>query len=226
MTHTKRLNGSLCQRALSYLRPVTLAQATGPFGGNLELMLSCGEFVLLADGVVYSHGRSYLPAVTIADHLRGELPALRSVLALGVGLGSIVRVMRARGLCLRYTLVERDRTVLGWAMATLGSQQHAEVLEPVCQDAEAFMEENQRGFDLVFVDVFKGRKVPSFVTTPLFLRRCRRSLAPGGRMALNYLADDERRWAKLRGVLVGVFPDAEILCVGDHRILVARAPMG
>ena len=74
-------------------------------GGYLELILSRDQFVLLTDGALYSDGKRYSPAVAICDHLADQLPSIGSVLVLGVGLGSIVRVMQSRGICPRFTLV-------------------------------------------------------------------------------------------------------------------------
>jgi spermidine synthase len=56
----------------------------------------------------------------VARHLREFLPAAKSVLVLGSGLGRIVHVMRTRGYDPRFTLVEKDKTVLGWALEILG----------------------------------------------------------------------------------------------------------
>ena len=100
----------------------------------------------------------------------------------------------------------------------------AELLDPICQDAEAFMAENRRAFDLVFVDVFKGRKVPSFVTTRSFLLRCKGSVAHGGRVALNYLVGDEAKWEKFRQLLQDVFPSGDVLSLRDNRIFVGGVP--
>lgn len=203
---------------------MTLAQATSPTGEPLELMLVRNHFLLLTRGALYSDGKSYLPALTLAERLKPDLGKVGTVLVLGVGVGSIVHVLRARGCHPRYTLVENDRVVLGWAMDTLVDERHpdADNLEPVCQDAEAFMAENQRTFDVIFVDLFKGRKVPPFVTTPVFLRRCRKALSPGGRVVLNYLADDEQQWAKLRALLLAIFPGADVASIRDNRIMVSE----
>jgi len=192
-------------------------------GDHLELLLVRNQPLLLTEGALYSDGKRYLPAVTLAKHLGSGLRDLKSVLVLGAGLGSIVRVLRARGCHPGYTLVEKDATVLRWAMETLAEDGRppADRLEPICQDAEAFMEENRRQFDLVFVDVFRGRRVPAFVTTPLFLHRCRDSLAPGGRVVFNYLADDEDRWKKVHEVLLGIFPGAPVASIRDNRILIS-----
>ncbi len=200
---------------------MTLGRAGSPTEGHLELLLVRNQLLLLTEGALYSDGKRYLPAVTLAKHLGGSLRDVKSVLVLGAGVGSIVRVLRERGCHPSYTLVEKNPTVLRWAMETLAAerQPRADQLEAICQDAEAFVAENQRRYDLVFIDLFQGRKVPAFVTTAPFLRRCRDSLAPGGRVVLNYLVDDEQQWQELRTLLLQIFPGAYVASIHDNRIL-------
>jgi spermidine synthase len=208
-------------RVWSFLEPVTLAEATSSASGRLELRLVRNRVSLRTDGALYSDGKRYLPAVTLANHLGDGLSALRSVLVLGVGVASIVRVLRARGCHPRYTLVEKDRTILRWAMETLGAEgRRADPVEPCCADAEAFMAQNQREFDLIFVDLFIGRQVPAFATALPFLQRCRDGLAPGGRVVLNYLAEDEQKWRRLHEVLCGIFPGGDLVSLRDNRIFI------
>jgi predicted membrane-bound spermidine synthase len=215
---------SLLQRVKSYLEPVTLRQSTSPLGIHLDLLLVRNQLMLITEGALYSSGKRYLPAVTLAKLLGDGLRDVKTVLVLGAGIGSIVRVLRSRACAPCFTLVERDRTVLRWAMETLVDAARPHQLEPVAEDAEAFMAENQRKFDLVFVDLFVGRRVPHFVTTPHFLRRCRNSLAPGGRIALNFLADDEQKWSRQHESLLGIFPGAQVASARDNRIFLS-APM-
>jgi spermidine synthase len=207
------------QKLLSYLQAVSLKRSRSDISGCLELLLYRNQFQLLTEGAFYSDGDRYYPAVAVAKHLKEFLPAVKSVLVLGAGLGSIVHVMRARGYDPRCTLVEKDKTVLRWALEILG-EGDARKIEPVCRDAESFMAQNERKYDLVFVDVFKGRAVPDFVTTPLFLMQCRDSLSPGGRLALNYIEVDKHEWEKARTVLAGVFPACQVVSKDDNRILI------
>ena len=133
--------------------------------------------------------------------------------------------MRARGYAPNYTLVEKNNTVLGWTIEIL-SKGNSPKLEPVCRDAETFMAENQRKYDLVFVDVFTGRVVPDFATTPFFLKRCRDSLAPGGILAFNYIEDDKHKWKEVRGAIAGVFPGCQLVSRDDNRILISPQSEG
>jgi SAM-dependent methyltransferase len=209
------------QRISSYFRPISLKRADSTISGYLDLLLYRNRFHLLAADASYSDGARYFPAVAVARHLRKFLPAARNVLVLGAGLGSIVEVMRARGYAPHYTLVEKDKTVLEWAIDILGND---ESLEPVLADAELFMAENGRKYDLVFVDIFRGKSVPGFVTSPAFLRQCRDSLSPGGRLALNYIEVHKNKWEKVQRVFVDVFPGSHIVSKEANRILIA-APL-
>ncbi len=96
-------------------------------------------------------------------------------------------------------------------------------LELVCRDAESFMAQNERKYDLVFVDVFKGREVPGFVTTQPFLMQCRDSLSPGGRLALNYIEVDKQRWEDVQELVAIVFPGCQTVSNDDNRILISSA---
>jgi spermidine synthase len=199
---------------------VLLKESASDISGCLRLFLYRNRFQLLTHGALYSDGDHYFPAVAVVGHLREFLPATKSVLVLGAGLGSIVQVMRARGYAPRFTLVEKDKTVLGWAREIL-DKAHAPKLEHVCLDAQSFMAQNERRYDLIFVDVFQGRVVPDFVTAPPFLMQCRDSLSPGGHLALNYIEVDQPKWDKALELVARVFPGCQIVSKGDNRILIS-----
>ncbi len=134
---------------------------------------------------------------------------------LGTGLGSIVRVLHKRGYDPHFTLVEKNSTILQWAMDFFRYGSPDAKVEPVCADAMAYMEINTTKYDLIFVDVFMGRVVPDFVTSPGFLKSCRDSLSPGGRLAFNYIINDNDKWESTKQIFSETFPRHEIV---DYRI--------
>lgn len=225
----------LHQKLLSYLQPVLLKRSLSEISGYLELRLYHNRFQLLTAGALYSDGERYFPAVAVARHLSAFLPAAKRVLVLGAGLGSIVQVMRARGLHPHYTLVEKDKAVLSWTRQILSEDNRGSRPrqpdqdvdqgdvdeEALLDDAEAFMARNQRKFDLAFVDLFAGRDVPDFVITPAFLDQCRKSLSAGGHLALNYLEADQARWNQLRKAFSDIFPGCDVISKDDNRILIS-----
>jgi hypothetical protein len=206
-------------KGLSYLQPVSLKRSPNDSGVSLELRLYRNRFQLLTADALYSDGDRYYPAVAIVRHLEKVLPSAKSVLVLGAGLGSIVQVMHVRGYDPCFTLVENDKAVLGWALKILGEANPSK-LEAVCCDAESFMAQNDRKYDLVFVDLFKGRSVADFVTTPRFLGQCREGLSPCGIVAFNYIEVDPHRWEEVRKTFADIFPGCQTIRREDSRILI------
>ncbi len=207
------------KRALSYLRPVWLRNEKSVINLQLEVLLYRGRFQLATGDALYSDGAHYTPALTAVRSLRKHMPAVKSVLIMGAGLGSMVQVVKKKGYNPRFTLVEIDKVVLRLAMDFLTNATDA-VVEPVCADAMDFMRDNKNKFDLIFIDIFDSRTVPDFATSTEFLTQCRNSLTPGGNLAFNYIVNDDRKWAQAQKTFAAIFPDHKIIESSINRILV------
>ena len=209
------------KRALSYFHPVWLSNRKGTVNPTLELLLYKGRIQLATADALYSDGVYYTPALAVTNHLRKFLPGISKVLVLGVGLGSMVQVIRKMGLSPSFTLVEIDEVVLQLALGYL--QLDADVsIDAVCQDARLFMATNTVQFDLIFIDIFDSRVVPEFTTSAGFLRNCRACIAPGGRVAFNYIVNDEKKWQKTQEVFASIFPRHTIINSDINRIFIAE----
>lgn len=175
---------------------------------------------LTTSDACYSDGDRYKPVTTAIKELPGDTAKIKTVLALGTGLGSIVRILTGKGLHPRYTLVEIDKVILGWALEYLEDCNAA--IEPVCADAQLFMQQNEKKYDFIFVDVFINKVVPEFVGSAAFLQQCRASLVPGGHLALNYMVNDKKEWDGMVVAFSSVFPKHHIVSFGMNRLLVAE----
>ncbi len=180
------------------------------------------QLQLATNDALYSDGDRYTPALAAMKSLKSFVPYMRSVLVLGAGLCSMVHVIRRKETDPFFTLVEKDKVVLEWAMEFL-EPNGPEKTQPICNDAYIFMQENTAKYDFVFIDVFKGREVPDFVFTQDFLQQCRNSLMPGGHVAFNYIVNNEQEWDVVQGVFSGVFPGNRIVKNGLNRILIGEA---
>jgi spermidine synthase len=187
---------------------------------HLILLFYRGQFQLATNDAFYSDGDRYRPAIVMARELKTALPNVQSVLVLGAGLGSIVYVLRKRRIKPRFTLVEKDKTVLQMALELFATITPQPEIEPVCADAQNYMAQNSAKYDLIFLDVFSGRVVPDFVTTPGFLSLCRNSIAEGGHLAFNYIINDEQEWQNVKQTFASVFPGYRELDLGINRVLV------
>lgn len=210
----------LYKRLLSYVYPVPIRRSAGSENEYLELNLYCNQLQLATEDALYSDGDRYKPARTAVKSLESVLPGIRHVLVLGAGLCSMVHVIRRREADPCFTLVEKDKVVLEWAMEFLEPNSPNKT-EPICCDAALFMQHNTTSYDLVFIDVFKGRVVPGFVFSRTFLEQCRGSLAPGGHVAFNYIVNDNHEWERVKNVFDDVFPGGRIVTSGVNRLLIS-----
>ncbi len=179
-----------------------------------------GQLQLATHDAFYSDGDRYKPAIAVAKHIEGASAHIKKVLVLGAGLGSIVRVLDKQGRKPHYTLVEYDKVVLKWAMECFEPDQ-LDRISPVCMDAQTFMEKNKDVYDLIFIDIFDSRVVPSFVFTSAFLNSCKSSLNIGGRVAFNYIVNDELQYENVRQTFSSIFPSFEIVKNSINRIFIS-----
>ena len=196
-----------------------LRQSGGGVNAHLFLFLFRNQFQLATEDAIYSDGDRYLPAIAVADHLRTFLPSVKRVLMLGSGIGSMVNVLHSKGYNPHFTLVEKDKVVLQWAMELFEPEEHTSI-EPVCIDALAYMEQNTEKYDLIFVDIFNSREVPDFVTSERFLDLCRYSLMPEGHFAVNYIINYKPDWDNVKQLFTKLFPEHHEIAIDINRILV------
>lgn len=148
------------------------------------------------------------------------MPSVRSALMLGGGLCSMVQVMHSKGHYPQFTIVEKDKVVLEWAMELLTADGKTSI-EPICSDAQIFMQRNTQKYDLIFVDIFMGRVVPRFVITPAFMQQCQQSLTPKGRLAFNYIVNDAKEWEQVRKDFATTFPNFHIIDLSPNQVLIS-----
>jgi len=196
-----------------------LRQSAGAINNRLFLFFYRNQYQLATDDAIYSDGDRYEPATAIVEHLKTFLPEVKNVLMLGSGIGSMVRVLHSKGFDPRCTLVEKDKVVLQWAMELFEGERNSNI-EPVCSDAQAYMEQNTGKYDLIFIDIFDSRVVPDFVTTERFLDLCYYSLMPGGHLAMNYIINYKPDWDKVKQLLTKMYPEHHEIDLGMNRVLI------
>lgn len=180
----------------------------------------------------YTPGRSVTGSVW--DALAAPILALpprrrRSVLLLGLGGGSVARVLRAVAPGVHIVGVESNGAVLRAARRWLDLDRLG--VEVVEADAGAYLTRARRRFDLVVEDVFEGRgraiRKPKWLPRPgLELARAR--LAPGGLLAANTLDESRAVASELRRLFqarlaIGVEDYDNRIFVAGRRPLSARA---
>ena len=216
---------SIAQQLLSLLVPVRIRTGTSVFHPVLELYRYRGRWQLATEDALYSDGAIYSPLRKAFGALGDQLAKVETVLVLGAGLGRAVYVLERVSLRPRITLVDLDEQVLQWAIETLEEADHADHVEVVCEDASQYVLLDTATYDLLIIDLFRGRVVPDFATSVEFLKQCRHRLSSSGILVFNYIVNDKDAWKHVKTVLDTVFSSHRIIRHGINRIvLVESAP--
>jgi spermidine synthase len=144
-----------------------------------------------------------------ASALLGKNDPPRSVLMLGLAGGTAFRVLRHLLPDCRLTAVDIDPEIVDLA----NKHMHLEALgiEVVIGDAYAWLEENQRTFDVVIDDIYLAGKTDVFrprAWDSRLLEHLKRAVAPGGLLAVNLVTGAGHRTMQslTRRVLRDAFP--------------------
>lgn len=202
-----------------YLLPVKIWKGSSAHNPVLELFYYRGQYQLATEDAIYSDGSRYRPVKIGFRAILNTLPEVRSVLVLGAGLGSAVAVLEKMGYRPDVTLVDIDEVVLGWTRKLYTDDIR---IHCVAGDAYEYISTTTTQFNVVVVDIFKGRNLPGYIDQPAFLEACRKLLTPGGSVIVNYMIPSQETWASFRDVFLTVFPNTRIFPLGINRILVAR----
>lgn len=180
-------------RLLSYVRPRVLEEFSTPHNPRLAVIESDGVRRLDGLSVNYSHGSLHTVLRSAFETLALRDRDVRSVLMLGFGGGSAVRLLREEhALDPEFTAVEIDPEVVALARRWFGFAADPRV-RFVVEDAAEHVQTSRASHDLVLVDAFVDERVPDALCTRGFLRATGERVAPGGVLVFNTLADTLRR---------------------------------
>jgi spermidine synthase len=177
-----------------------------------------GRAALLVDGVVQSIspedgliGGGYWAAMVPDD-------PPRNVLILGLGGGTLARLLHARWGEMPIVGVDNDADIVDTA-ARVGWLPRSG-LEVVMADAFEYVQTCGRRFDFVAVDLFRGQHLAGRAFGRPFLRHVRALLEPRGRVAVNLFFDRHERDREAR--IASFFSIYKTHRVGGNIIIHAR----
>jgi spermidine synthase len=177
-----------------------------------------GRAALLVNGIVQSISPE--DSLVASGYWGAMVPEdrPRHGLILGLGGGTVARLLHARWGAFPIVGVDDDPTVLdlardvGWLPR--------EALEVVVADAFAYVKGCQTRYDYVAVDLFHGEAMDARIFGQPFLRRIRALLAPRGQLAINMFAD-LRQLSRITRIAT-FFEIRERRYVGGNLVLHAR----
>jgi len=153
----------------------------------IEVSLINGVYQLNAGSVNYSFGPLH---VAFRKYFHKDPPLLNNdskVLLLGLGAGSIVRILREElELFCDITGVEIDKAVITAARKHFSLDKVAG-LKVIISDAYEYLEQCTETYDFIAVDIYIDDKVPVQFETIGFIQHLARCLNPGGKVVFNKL---------------------------------------
>lgn len=147
---------------------------------------------------------------------------ISSILVLGVGGGTVITLLTARYPEASITAVDIDPVIIGIAKKYFHLD-HISNLQLLHGDAQEFVKRHKR-YDLIIIDLFIGREIPSFVGVQWFYKNLKRNLTPGGVCILNYLQEreyQEKSEALLR-LMSDFFPTVSDYRIANNRFFLLR----
>lgn len=211
---------SIFQRLCSYFWPIKVLELSSPLNPTLYLKYYQGQWLLETEDAIYSEGTRYRPLVLGFQKIKPELGKIQRVLMLGCGLGSGAMILQKMGFSPSITLVDKDPVILTCAQKILPESILSKA-EFIATDAQEFLATSPQTYDLIVVDIFKGRKVPDFITSTSFLETIAQKLySPKGIVLLNYIVQDNKEAEKLIQRFSQTFRPAVIHRFGLNRILI------
>ncbi len=173
------------KRMLSYLRPIRIEHTGSVYNPYLEILLINGRRQLNTKDAIYSYDDKYENFKIAFDLIDWNHFQGKSVLILGLGLGSVIRLleMKAKDRFV-YTAVEIDPEICKLVQKYTLSDIEAPV-EVNNVDAEKFLMLRDEKHDLILMDIFQSAEIPKRFQSPEFLHRLKELLSDNGIILYN-----------------------------------------
>ncbi len=172
------------QKFLSYLFPVLIERRTGELSHDLSVYLHRGKLKLYSEETNYSFGQLHVVFQKALRNFKYQETNTSKILILGFGAGSIASILRNEmHIDVPIVGVEKDATVI-----RLYEKYFSPALFSVYvieEDALSYVKNYSELFDLILVDIFIDRTVPSFCYEQEFIVNLNRILTKSGTVVFN-----------------------------------------
>ncbi len=164
------------KRWVSYIYPLTIAQAAHPY--PLKLSLDKGSFRLDSINANQSNGDLRVAFHQLFLNQKIYNKSYPKIALLGYGMGSVYELLRDRCTLYQTDAYESNTAVVDWVQTYLNHEevnlhsQSAEVISPSV-------------YDMIIVDLFEDTAMPDFVYTLGFWQRLIEMLSPQGVLIWN-----------------------------------------
>lgn len=215
------------QKLLSYFYEIPIEKVQSKYSGNLEVALHRGEWKLSTTHAIYSFGKHYTSFRIAFKTLNIEDFDIKNVLILGIGLGSVVRLLDQQKSIQSIVAIDIDPVVIQLAKkywpdisSKIKTTFHA-------VDALEWLKKNQKSqkFDLIISDIFIDIETPENVANQEYLSLLSPILNENGILIysrLNYKNYNKEDNQKFEKIFFGVFPASFIIPAQYNKMYIHR----
>lgn len=179
------------RRLFTYLVPHIELITSSPFNPEIRVLVESGEYKLLVNGSRQS-GRYIRDLWQYAIDAMGvgAMRNVKRIAVLGVAGGTVIHLLHEMFPEASITGVDIDQVMIDLGKRYFGLA--GLPLTTVTMDAQDFIaRQKEKKYDLIIIDLFIGREIPSFVQSEAFLKKLPRLLRPGGAVLINFLREHE-----------------------------------
>jgi len=149
---------------------------------------------------VFDSAAPHLPGLEYARNMLAVLafcPQAQSCLVLGLGGGSIPRMLLAARPRIEVEAVENDPAVVGLASCYFNIRAMPRLAIHL-EDAAAFLRRCTSQYGIIVIDTYVGERMPDQCTTREFIRDARKCLLDDGVLAVNWIGNDSQMREDMR----------------------------
>lgn len=174
-----------------------LAEADSKYNGHMRVVrdLAWGTYIQ-ADGLTQSGGVVTNIWKSTFKELKRSKKEIRKCLLLGLGGGTVAKFVRKNYPESTITGVDIDPTIIEWGEKYLNLKDLS--VNAVNMDANKYLKNCTEIFDLIVIDMYQGRSIPTEFTTLEFAKKIAALLDEKGIAVFNRLYYGEKRPEAMR----------------------------
>lgn len=216
---------SRLQKLLSYFYEIPIEKTHSKYSGSLEVTLHQGEWKLSTSNAIYSFGKHYTSYKIAFKKLHIEDFNIKKILILGVGLGSVVRLLDQQKSIESIVAVDIDPVIIELAKKYWPETSKKIKTTFYTADAVKWISKNTEKFDLIISDIFIDIETPENVTTHQFLSKLSPIINENGILMysrLNYKDYNKEDNNQFEKTFFDVFPASFIIAAQYNKMYIHR----
>lgn len=177
------------KKLLSYFWEFKIEEIDSIYSEKLVVTFHQNNFKLTTKNAIYSFGNLYTSFKNVFNYIDIQNQKTKSVLILGLGLGSVIQLLNQHKHIKKITAVDIDETIIYLCKKYLNTNIHIDYIN---SDAFDYMENNSEVFDLVIVDLFIDDITPLDFQNIEFFNLTKKALAINGILLFSKLENSKQ----------------------------------